>query len=205
MSEHVFERFLRMPFKRAYVVGPCLGYRHWMEFQLSFLWWWGNLEDGSHKLMKLEQRHTWNLGSYDGDSPGLLVFEPHDVIYEKTNAQFCKGTLCLGQFVPTGTDFQSRSGSLQWPTRALSEGPPPPSRSSDLVSYHSLPHLLYSSPMASSLCVSGALQPPRLCTCCSPYLEPYCLKCLPSKCFPILQALTQNPLPSASSLVSLSL
>lgn len=90
MSEHVFERFLRMPFKRAYVVGPCLGYRHWMEFQPSFLWWWGNLEDGSHKLMKLEQRHKWNLGSYDGDSPGLLVSEPHDIIYEKTNPRFAK-------------------------------------------------------------------------------------------------------------------
>lgn len=165
---------------------------HWLEFQRSFLWPWGDLEDGSHKLMKPEHRHK-SLGSYDCDSPEL-----HNVVYEKTNPQFCKGTLFLGQFsMPTETDFRSQSGSLQWPIRALFDvvSPLPLLYLPDLISYHSLLHILYSSPMASSLCTSGTLQPPRLCTCCSPTWSTTALQICLASSFPSSKLLLKIPFP----------
>lgn len=170
------------------------------------LWPWGNLEDGNHRVMKPEQRHEWSLGSYDCDSPGLFVSELHAVIYEKTNLQFWKGTLSLGQFsIPKETDFQSQSGSLQWPIRAQFGVVFPSSSYIFLtLSPTTLLHILYSSPMASLLCTPGTLPAVGFCTCHS-YVEHCSLNVCLVNSFTFLQGVNQNPFLSASSLVSLSL
>lgn len=65
----------------------------------------------------------------------------------------------------------------------------------DLVSYHSLLHIPYSSPMASSLCTSGTLQPPRLCTCCSPTWSTTALHVCLASSFPSSRLLLKIPFP----------
>lgn len=160
--------------------------------------------------MKPEQRHKWSLGTLVLWTQIVLDYLSLNcmfVKYEKTNPQFCKGTLFLVQFsILTETDFQSQLGpysDLQGPY--LMWFPPLPPVSS-------WPCLL---PLSSgySVCQPHGffiqyiryIPTSRVLHLLLPYLEHYCLKCLPSKFFYILPAVTQSPLSSASFLVSLSL